>query len=264
MGDEAPRRAGSGVRSVGYAALSAGLDVRKLGNIRNLARFRHEAAQFEARGGVIDDYVPMLADYEDSAGSVGNEYFHQDLLVAGYVHAANPERHFDVGSRIDGFVAHVAVFRKIEVIDIRHLPPLWTPNITFVQTDLMGDSGVPEAVTDSLSCLHAIEHFGLGRYSDPIDPEGHIKGFRNLVRMLKPGGTLYISMPLEEQTRVHFNAHRAFRVDDVFHWSDQLGRDALHRFDHIDRAGSISFDVPPERLAPGADGLGIYTFKKPA
>lgn len=261
MADHSNRRASPAVRTLGYTALSAGLDLRKIGNVRNLARFRQEAAQFEAMGGAIADYVPMLADYGESAGSVSDEYFHQDLLVAGFVHAARPERHVDVGSRIDGFVAHVATFRTIEVFDIRTLPPLWTPNIRFVQMDLMAESGVPEAVTDSLSCLHAIEHFGLGRYSDPIDPLGHIKGFRNLVKMLKPGGTLYISMPLEPEARVHFNSHRAFAVDDVFGWSEQLGRTALQRFDFIDRNGSLSLDMRPEELALDAGGLGIYTLQ---
>jgi hypothetical protein len=34
----------------------------------------------------------------------------------------------------------------------------------------------PDGYCDSLSCLHALEHFGLGRYGDPIDPRGHEKG----------------------------------------------------------------------------------------
>ncbi len=263
MADESPRRIGPSVRTFGYTALSAGLDFRKIGNIRNLGRFRQEAAEFEALGGAITDYVPMLADYGDSAGSVSNEYFHQDLLVAGFIHAASPERHFDVGSRIDGFVAHVATFRKIDVIDIRRLPPLWTPNISFLQMDLMADEGIPEAVTDSLSCLHAIEHFGLGRYSDPIDPIGHVKGFRNLVKILKPGGTLYISMPVEAETRVHFNSHRAFAVGDVFGWSEQLDRSALQRFDYFHRDGLLHLDVTPESVGAASDGLGIYTLKLP-
>ena len=35
-------------------------------------------------------------------------------------------------------------------------------------------------VCDSISCLHALEHFGLGRYNDPLDPNGHLKGFNNI------------------------------------------------------------------------------------
>ena len=54
-------------------------------------------------------------------------------------------------------------------------------------------------VCDSISCLHALEHFGLGRYNDPLDPNGHLKGFNNMVKMLKRGGKLYISFPIMKE-----------------------------------------------------------------
>jgi hypothetical protein len=40
-----------------------------------------------------------------------------------YIHKLNPVRHIDIGSRIDGFVANVAAFRKIEVLDVRNFAP---------------------------------------------------------------------------------------------------------------------------------------------
>ena len=66
--------------------------------------------------------------------------------------------------------------------------------------------------TDSLSCLHTIEHFGLGRYGDRIDADGHLRGINNLHKVLKPGGTLYISTPIGPQ-RIEFNAHRVFGLE---------------------------------------------------
>jgi hypothetical protein len=106
----------------------------------------------------------VLGDFSDSVGVVSRHYFHQDLVVAGYIFASNSERHIDVGSRVDGFVAHVASFRVIEVIDVRPLPVTTHSNIQFFKADLMHDVG--SELTDSLSCLHALEHFGLGRYGD--------------------------------------------------------------------------------------------------
>jgi hypothetical protein len=73
----------------------------------------------------------------------------------------------------------------------------------------------PAEICDSISCLHAIEHFGLGRYGDPIDPEGHIKGFNNIVRMPKPDSRLFISVPIASRTQVCFNAHRVLRPDEL-------------------------------------------------
>ena len=48
---------------------------------------------------------------------------------------------------------------------------------------------------DSISSLHAIEHFGLGRYGDPIDYYGHIKAISNITKMLKKMGP-YTFQPL--------------------------------------------------------------------
>jgi hypothetical protein len=123
---------------------------------------------------------------------MSGHYFHQDLVVAQKIFEAQSRRHVDVGSRIDGFVAHVATFRPIEIMDIRVVKSK-VPNISFLQGDLMKPSDIR---SDSLSCLHKIEHFGLGKYGGPIDPQGHLKGFENLVDMLEKGGTLEISFPI--------------------------------------------------------------------
>lgn len=153
---------------------------------------------------------PCLNDKDKTAGWVKNPYFFQDLYVAKKIFNSRPIKHVDVGSRIDGFVAHVAVFREIEVFDIR---PMSTPisNIIFNQTDLTDEANIPMDYCDSLSCLHALEHFGLGRYGDRIDPDGHLKGFRNITKILKSGGTFYFSVPMGVQ-RIEFNAHRIFSL----------------------------------------------------
>lgn len=153
---------------------------------------------------------PVLYERSQPAGSANGHYFHQDLLVAQKIFQARPARHIDVGSRVDGFVAHLATFRQVEAIDVRPLVST-TPNIQFLCADLMADlSPLLVEATDSLSCLHAIEHFGLGRYGDPLQYEGHLRGLDNLHRMLKPGGKLYLSTPISRQQRIEFNAHRVF------------------------------------------------------
>ena len=141
------------------------------------------------------------------------------MLVASYIYKANPITHIDIGSRIDGFVAHVASFRKIEIIDIRDLSDIGHENIFFKKIDIM-DSNNHLQVTDSLSCLHAIEHFGLGRYGDKLDPNGHIKGFNNILKMIKTGGTLYISFPVSKDNEINFNSQRVFKPTEIFNWPD--------------------------------------------
>lgn len=158
----------------------------------------------------FSQWYPILSDWNDEAGNARGHYFHQDLYVAQKVFKNNPNKHIDIGSRIDGFVAHVASFREIEIIDIRELDSN-IENVVFRKADLMV---LPEDLidyTDSISCLHALEHFGLGRYGDPLDYYGYLKGLASMTRILKTGGRFYFSVPIGEQ-RIEFNAHRVFSV----------------------------------------------------
>ena len=160
----------------------------------------------------ISSLYPILTDKFDQAGTMKGHYFHQDLLIAKKIYQNAPRKHVDIGSRIDGFVAHVAVFREIEVFDIRHMESN-VENVIFTQADLSAGGGEfkLENYTDSISSLHAIEHFGLGRYGDPIDVNGHLMAIDNIWRCLTSGGVFYFSVPIGRQ-RIEFNAHRVFNV----------------------------------------------------
>lgn len=151
---------------------------------------------------------PCLTDFYAPSGIARGHYFYQDLVVAQKIFERGPRKHVDVGSRIDGFVAHVATFREIEVLDIRELT-LTVPKIIFHRCDLLAVPLQFHEYCDSLSCLHVLEHLGLGRYGDPIDIDGHIKGLSSLTKMLKPGGALYLSAPFGVE-RIDYNAHRVF------------------------------------------------------
>ena len=108
---------------------------------------------------------PCLNDWGAESGTASGHYFHQDLLVASRIFENSPKIHVDIGSRIDGFVAHVAAFRKIEIFDVRPLGKT-IPNMVFKQVDFMNPDFHMHHYCDSISSLHAIEHFGLGRYGD--------------------------------------------------------------------------------------------------
>lgn len=192
-------------------------------------------------------------------GVAKGHYFHQDLLVAQRIHSHAPVRHVDVGSRVDGFVAHVAAFRPVEVMDIRPLQSK-SRNISFLQGDLMRALS-PELVacTDSLSCLHALEHFGLGRYGDPIDHDGYLKGYANLAQMVRPGGRLYLSTPVGPQ-RIEFNSHRVFTFQTLLDMVNPHFR--LDRMSYVDDDGDLHDDVNPQSPSVASDfgcryGCGI-------
>jgi SAM-dependent methyltransferase len=154
--------------------------------------------------------TPMLGERFSESGTMSGHYFHQDLIVAKKIFNRNPKRHVDIGSRVDGFVSHVAVFRQIEIVDIRHNISN-VSNISFLQADLMEMPNNLYDYCDSISALHSVEHFGLGRYGDPIDYFGHIKAIENIHKILQTGGIFYFSVPIGKQ-RIEFNALRVFSI----------------------------------------------------
>jgi len=228
-------------------------------NIRGYRRFLADKRAFIRSGGTVSRSYPVYNDYNGQAGIAKGHYFHQDLLVASFINKAKPSRHIDVGSSIEGFVSHVASFRDIEVFDIRPLAGVGHDQIKFRQADLMQLDEDLHGICDSLSCLHALEHFGLGRYGDPIDPLGHRKGFMNLYKMLRVHGILYISFPIGVPG-VHFNAHRIFSPSEILDWIEDFFE--LQRFDYVDDSGEIHLNQNLPISETLSYGCGIYTLRK--
>jgi hypothetical protein len=220
---------------------------RLLSAIRAWPGYVAERRMFrEALGDTADDFswgneLPILTEKNEASGGLG-AYLLQDLTVARWIREDAPTKHFDVGSRIDGFVCNVAAFREIEVIDIRPAPGE-IPGVAFHQCDIMGKCPPEwENSMPSLSCLHTIEHFGLGRYGDPIDPLGHEKGIARLKAMVMPGGLLYLSTPIGTQ-RIEFNAHRIFAATTLFGWFAEGWK--IERFAVIDDDTKLHGNVSP-------------------
>lgn len=242
-----------------------GIDLLKLiRSIRSMPRYIRDLFRFRAAGysGKLE-LVPCLHDWNEEGGETNNEYFWQDLVVAKMIFDSNPKKHVDIGSRVDGFVAHVASFRDIEIFDIR---PISTniPGVIFKQADLMDSSASFTNYCDSLSCLHALEHFGLGRYGDPLDPNGYESGIRNMSRILCSGGVFYLSVPVGLE-RVEFNAQRVFNPKTIVDIakSNNLSLDKFSLFTSDD--GMVEMDIQNNTLdAVGMKryGLGIFSFIK--
>lgn len=178
---------------------------------------------------------PILTDRYEESGSASGHYFHQDLLIAKRVFINQPDKHVDLGSRVDGFVAHVAVFKEVEVIDIRKQESK-VENIKFIQADLMNFDDNLIDYCDSFSSLHAIEHFGLGRYGDPIDANGHVKALENIHKILKNNGIFYFSTPIGEQ-RLEFNAHRVFNIKYLLDFFEN--KFIVEKFSYVDDNGNL-------------------------
>ena len=206
---------------------------------------------------------PILNERFAESGIMSGHYFHQDLFVARKIFEANPNKHVDIGSRTDGFVAHVASFRKIEVFDIREQHNK-VKNIIFKKADL---TQLPDDLInycDSISSLHAIEHFGLGRYGDTIDYFGHLKAIENITKILKAGGKFYFSVPIGEQ-RIEFNAHRVFSIKYLLGlFKSQF---ILDSFSYVDDKGDFFEEATLDEITINNNfnchyGCGIFELTK--
>jgi SAM-dependent methyltransferase len=206
---------------------------------------------------------PCLEEKDGESGIITEHYFLQDLFVAQKIFQINPSRHVDIGSRIDGFVAHVASFREIEVFDVRG-QNLDIANIRFTRADLTAEDFSFVDYCDSLSCLHAMEHFGLGRYGDRLNYRGHLVGWDNMFRMLKQGGKFYFSVPIGEQ-RIEFNAHRVFSVAYLLHLME--GRYDIDSFSYINNENRLITHAVLDERSVGNNfgchyGCGIFELTK--
>lgn len=192
------------------------------------------------------------------AGSVTFHYFFQDLWAASRLYDAGVRRHVDVGSRLDGFVAHILPFCEVVYVDARPLG-VRIPRLTFARA-LLTDLPFAAQSVPSLSCLHVLEHVGLGRYGDPIDPDGHVRAAAELTRVLAQGGTLLFGAPVGRE-RLCFDAHRVFDPGTVASLFSGL---RLVEFSLIDDAGrwhteGASFDA----ARACSYGCGLFLFQKP-
>jgi SAM-dependent methyltransferase len=201
---------------------------------------------------------PIFRDSRQPAGRALGHYFHQDLWAAKKIIRRSPVEHVDIGSRLDGFIAHLlAADVRVTFVDVRPLPEP-VEGLSFVQADATELADFPDSSIDSMSSLHAIEHFGLGRYGDVLDPQGALRACAAFARKLAPGGRLLLSAPVGRE-RTEFNAHRIFAPETLPRALPGL---ILRDFAAVDDYGRLQVDVRPAAFEGARFALGLYDFEK--
>ena len=158
------------------------------------------------------DLYPRL--FDNTGGTpVDPVYFYQDTWCAKKIFEAKPAHHYDIGSEAE-FIGIISQFTPTTFVDIRPLP-VTLDHLSFVKGDI-AHLPFPNDSIASLSSICVIEHIGLGRYGDSLDPFGSEKAVAEMIRVLAPGGSLYISVPIDSENKVYFNAHRAFTPEYIF------------------------------------------------
>src|SRR3990167_7290400 len=200
---------------------------------------------------------PFYYDRYEEAGGILQHYFYQDIWAANRIYRSGVKKHYDIGSRLDGFISHCLVFCKVIMLDIRPLR-IKIPNLEFIQADCTNMRNVKSKSISSISSLHDIEHFGLGRYGDPIDPWGYKKAIDEMKRVTKKGGSIYFSVPIGMQ-RLEFNAHRVFNPLYVLKLFNGC---SLVEFSAVDDRNSFIKDAEPNDFINNNFSCGLYHFRK--
>lgn len=204
----------------------------------------------------IDTYF-TTSDKYSKAGVISGHYFFQDLWAAKKIFEAKTTVHYDVGSRIDGFIAHILSFCQVNYIDIRHINNT-VDNLHFIPGNILSLPFENDSI-NSLSCLHVIEHIGLGRYGDDVDPDGYIKAAKELSRVLSIDGKLLLGTPIGKE-KLCFDAHRIFSYETIINIFNDLD---LLEFNFIpDKADKIVFRADPRITVDSSYGCGLFVFTK--
>ena len=111
---------------------------------------------------------------------------------------------------------------------------------------------------ESLSSLHVAEHFGLGRYGDPVDPRACFRFLASLQRILLPGGMLYFSVPVGRE-RVEFNANRVFAPNTIIQSFPAL---RLVSFSFVGDDGCFYENQDPLAMPESELACGLFEFTK--
>jgi SAM-dependent methyltransferase len=222
--------------------------------VRDFLRFRARTAG-EARPRLAETY-PCLTDWVAST-PFDPHYFHQGAWLARNLSTRPVALHVDVGSSVM-MLSVLTAWAPTAFVDVRPLRA-GIAGLFPIAGTLAGLPFADQSVS-SLSCLHVIEHVGLGRYGDPLDPGGARAAAAELARVLAPGGRLYLSTPVGRE-RVCFNAHRVFSPHTIRDWFSGFH---LASFSYVDDSGA--FHAQQDRAAASGleYGCGMFIFERPA
>ena len=196
------------------------------------------------------EWFPCLFD-NISHTPLDPTYFFQDSWAAKHIFSLKPSHHYDVGSSTKT-IGILSQFTPVTMVDIRPIE-LKLDNLFFIKGSIL-NLPFEDNSLDTISSLCVVEHIGLGRYGDPIDQFGSEKAIKELKRVIKVGGCILFSVPVDRENKIYFNAHRAFTREYILELFD--GFNLLDEQYHYGTKMYSAYDKGK------GFGTGLYMFKK--
>jgi hypothetical protein len=201
---------------------------------------------------------PRLGD-KTAKTPVERQYVYHMAWVARCLKKINPAKHSDFGSLLY-FAVIASAFVPMDFYDFRPAD-LDIPDVQSLPGDLT-KLDIPSDSLPSVSCLHTVEHVGLGRYGDEIDPEGDLKAISELKRVVAKGGSLLMVTPIGKEQMTEFNGHRIYEYEKFVSYFDGF---ELIDFSYIpDRKerGDMFWHTDKSVIENDHLGCGCFWFKK--
>lgn len=204
----------------------------------------------------LSDLQPCLGDWTTHT-PFDAHYFFQGAWLARALAKNTPVQHTDIGSSVMT-VSVLSAYVDTTFVDYRPIK-VDLPGLKPLAGNIL-DLPFTEGSIASLSCLHVVEHIGLGRYGDPIDFDGSRKALMELERVVSPGGRLFLSVPVGDE-RVCFNAHRVFAPETIL---AMLPKMQLLSFSLVGDDGQFRHDCAVSEANGLNYGCGMFVLEKRA
>jgi hypothetical protein len=207
-----------------------------------------------------EDYYPCLNDNTENT-VFDRHYIYHPAWATRVVKSINPEFHIDISSTLH-FSSILSAFVPVKFYDYRPAN-IELSDLSSERADLMALHFASGSI-HSLSCMHTVEHIGLGRYGDPLDYDGDIKAIAELSRVLARDGNLLFVTPLGATARIQFNAHRIYTkglVVDLFA-ANGLKLKEFTLIPENEADGGLVTNPGEELLARQRYGCGCFWFIK--
>jgi SAM-dependent methyltransferase len=185
-------------------------------------------------------------------------YTYHPAWAARILTQVRPEFHIDISSSLS-FCTIVSAFVPIKFYEYRRTN-LNLDNLSSESADLLNLPFENDSV-ESLSCMHVVEHIGLGRYGDILDPDGDMKAISELKRVLAVGGSLIFAVPIGK-SKIMFNAHRIYSYDQIVDYFAELELKEFSLITEDNKKGGLIRHATKEMADQEVYGCGCFWFKK--
>lgn len=225
--------------------------------LKDFSTFR-EMSSKESRFSILWRNRHPVLNEKTATADFDAHYIYHTAWAARVVAKIKPKKHIDISSSLY-FSTIVSAFVPTEFYDCRPANII-LDNFSSGKADLLSLPFSDESI-ESLSCLHVIEHIGLGRYGDPLDPNADLKACREMSRVVAKGGHFIFAVPMG-QPKICFNAHRIYSYDQIVSYFNQFD---IKEFSLIpDNAKSVGMinRAPREQADNQRYGCGCFWFVK--